>query len=326
MQEIAESTAGEAQKKLNDLNLHEKVGAGPPQQAALSQEELQYFGFTAEFQDFIRTLNYSTFRDFPSEHLSPLQAGEPTDGAARQALNPWQAQHAKLVIQVAKEVNELRFVLCPRYMTDEHFWHVYFTLVKKYLPDKAYNWTEQDTLPTFAGSKGGSDELFSLSGIGSQLKQFGSKLQQGGRSLASGMGANAVELSSFGTSASRGSDGAAASGSGTSDVPPGNTAGSSGATSVGGTAATGAAAVGTVAATGSAAAAAAALSEREPGGLEADPDLEAYLQVAMKDGRESGSGEGEGDEYEVADDDLDLDSYINELSAEVEAADEIEKK
>ena len=38
----------------------------------------------------------------------------------------------------------------------------------------------------------------------------------------------------------------------------------------------------------------------------------------MKDGRESGSGEGEGDEYEVADDDLDLDSYINELSAEVE--------
>ncbi len=33
VQEIAESTAGEAQKKLKDLNLHEKVGAGPPQQA-----------------------------------------------------------------------------------------------------------------------------------------------------------------------------------------------------------------------------------------------------------------------------------------------------
>ena len=38
----------------------------------------------------------------------------------------------------------------------------------------------------------------------------------------------------------------------------------------------------------------------------------------MKDGREGGSGDGEGDEYEVADEDLDLDSYINELSAEVE--------
>ena len=33
MQEIAESTAEEAQKKLKDLNLHEKVGAGTPQQA-----------------------------------------------------------------------------------------------------------------------------------------------------------------------------------------------------------------------------------------------------------------------------------------------------
>jgi hypothetical protein len=37
-------------------------------------------------------------------------------------------------------------------MTDEHFWHVYFTLVKKYLPEKAFSWTDQDTLPTFAGA------------------------------------------------------------------------------------------------------------------------------------------------------------------------------
>lgn len=39
------------------------------------------------------------------------------------------------------------------------------------------------------------------------------------------------------------------------------------------------------------------------------------VQVAISE-REGGSQEGEG--YDVADEDLDLDSYINELSAEVE--------
>lgn len=37
-------------------------------------------------------------------------------------------------------------------MTDEHFWHVYFTLVRKYLPDKAFSWGEQDVLPFPAGA------------------------------------------------------------------------------------------------------------------------------------------------------------------------------
>jgi hypothetical protein len=29
-------------------------------------------------------------------------------------LNPWQLRHATLVVQALKEVNELRFVLCPK--------------------------------------------------------------------------------------------------------------------------------------------------------------------------------------------------------------------
>lgn len=36
-----------------------------------------------------------------------------------------------------------------RYMTDEHFWHVYFTLARKYLPEKAFSWTATDVLPSF---------------------------------------------------------------------------------------------------------------------------------------------------------------------------------
>jgi hypothetical protein len=40
---------------------------------------------------------------------SSLGAGSPA-----YQLNPWQLRHATLVVQALKEVNELRFVLCPK--------------------------------------------------------------------------------------------------------------------------------------------------------------------------------------------------------------------
>jgi hypothetical protein len=95
--------------------------------------------------------------------------------------------------------------------------------------------------------------MFSLSSLSSQLKQLGSRIQETGRTLAATAG-NAVELSSMG-GAGAGSGSAAA------------TAGSSGAA----TAAGAAAGVG---------AAAAIPSPKDSGGLEADPDLEAYLQAS----------------------------------------------
>ena len=44
-----------------------------------------------------------------------------------------------LVVQVAKEINELRYVLCPKRMTDAQFWQIYFQLAKKYLPAEAFD-------------------------------------------------------------------------------------------------------------------------------------------------------------------------------------------
>ncbi len=44
-----------------------------------------------------------------------------------------------LVVQVAKEINELRYVLCPKRMTDAQFWQIYFQLAKKYLPEEAFD-------------------------------------------------------------------------------------------------------------------------------------------------------------------------------------------
>ena len=49
-----------------------------------------------------------------------------------------------LVVQVVKEINELRYVLCPKRMTDAQFWQIYFRLADKYLPEEA---TDPDYKP-----------------------------------------------------------------------------------------------------------------------------------------------------------------------------------
>ena len=38
-----------------------------------------------------------------------------------------------------KEINELRFVLCPKRMNDAQFWVVYFSLARKYMPAEAFD-------------------------------------------------------------------------------------------------------------------------------------------------------------------------------------------
>ena len=50
-----------------------------------------------------------------------------------------QEHHAMLVVQVAPEINELRYVLCPKRMGDAQFWQIYFALAKKLLPSAAFD-------------------------------------------------------------------------------------------------------------------------------------------------------------------------------------------
>ena len=197
LQEVMEATAEEAGKKLSlNLALHDKVGAGAPAaHAPASPAELEAFGITPDFEEWVRTLTYrwggwmcrgwmgiggrvgrargwvvllstppspppphphpsavargwaglgctlcrcSAFRDFPAEHLLlPPAAASVADGSGDGGsnatastsgssgaatvtttpvypLNPWQLRHATLVVQALKEVNELRFVLCPK--------------------------------------------------------------------------------------------------------------------------------------------------------------------------------------------------------------------
>lgn len=44
-----------------------------------------------------------------------------------------------LVVRSAREINELRYVLCPKRMSDAQFWQIYFLLAKKLLPDEAFD-------------------------------------------------------------------------------------------------------------------------------------------------------------------------------------------
>lgn len=132
--------------------------------------------------------------------------------------------------------------------------------------------------------------MFSLENIGSQLKSFSSRLQQ--IKHLSGREATAIEMASATTpkddTASKCMREAASADTSDYCEDPIVTA----------------------------SAAAGEPSNSKPAGRIADdPELEAYLQVAI-DGAHGSSSQ----EYDGNDDDLDLDSYINEISAEVEVS------
>ena len=141
---FGKATAEQAQQRLKNLHLSEhldKLAASHHQQPeevkGPSLSELRQYGITPEFKDFVRSLTYSTFRDYPVDELDTSQSAS-TDREMHYLL-PWQERHAMLIVQAVKEINELRFVLCPKRMTDEQFWKIYFSLTKKQLPETAFD-------------------------------------------------------------------------------------------------------------------------------------------------------------------------------------------
>lgn len=285
---------------------------------APSETELISYGITSKFIEFIRSLNYNTFRDFSAgKDQGPTDApasGE--DAPDAPSLNAWQVRHAMLVVRAVKEVNELRYVLCPRYMQDQKFWEIYFALAASHLPAVASTWKEGDSLPLIAGtSQGDEDSFMSVTGLQGHLKTIGTKIQAAATAATKGkVGGGGVELSSL--------------------LPLGGTS-------------SGSAAADSADGSGIKVTSEEAKNSAHGGALlETDPDLEAYLQTADEeregnykynlDASEGGGGGGSGsggggtsnelDEQlclredrgdNAEDDDLDLDRYLNELSAEV---------
>ncbi|KAK9833157.1 hypothetical protein WJX74_008715 [Apatococcus lobatus] len=171
LQTVTEQTmhlAEQASSKLPPA-LHTPYDADTPP----SQSELSEYGITAEFMEFVRSLTYSTFRDFQhgdtgsatasasSQSEASISIPEPKGLGDAKTLNterltPWQEKHALLVVRSVQEINELRFVLVPKRMTDQEFWHIYFTLARKYLPAHAFDPTHSAASSTQRSAEQGS--------------------------------------------------------------------------------------------------------------------------------------------------------------------------
>ena len=79
-----------------------------------------------------------------------------------------------------KEVDELRFVLCPKRMTDRQFWQTYFQLACKHLPPAAFESAEN------RDQAGKGQQPLDLQ---ARLQQLSASAQQWGASTAASVAA-----------------------------------------------------------------------------------------------------------------------------------------
>ncbi|KAI3526508.1 hypothetical protein L1887_05765 [Cichorium endivia] len=96
--------------------------------------EEQLYGVTDELIDLIKSFTLETFKNFDlQDEQGAIDGAESTSGNLQKDLSGWQEKHAILVLSRVKELSQLRFRLCPRYLKEGQFWRTYFTLVKNYV-------------------------------------------------------------------------------------------------------------------------------------------------------------------------------------------------
>ncbi|KZV56439.1 hypothetical protein F511_08337 [Dorcoceras hygrometricum] len=101
----------------------------------IKEVEEQLYGVTDQLVEFVKSFTIETFRSFS------LPDGEGSSGHGeksenvRKDLSDWQETHATLVLSRVKELSQLRFKLCPRFLKERQFWWIYFTLVKSYVTE-----------------------------------------------------------------------------------------------------------------------------------------------------------------------------------------------
>ena len=69
--------------------------------------DLLAVGISEDLQDFVSSLTYASFHDF-DEAAAPDPA---------QPLEPWQVKHATAILKRCPELENLRYVLCPKCAT-----------------------------------------------------------------------------------------------------------------------------------------------------------------------------------------------------------------
>ncbi|KAK9792696.1 hypothetical protein WJX73_003915 [Symbiochloris irregularis] len=94
------SLSEQASERIKSLHLQEAVQKHVDafqqqrnsEKAGPSQEQLEAYAITPDFQAFVRSLTYSTFRDFPQQDQQPEHSA---DSASESSLSPQQAQSSK---------------------------------------------------------------------------------------------------------------------------------------------------------------------------------------------------------------------------------------
>lgn len=113
-----------------------KGSSSQPATAIINQndEQQQLYGITDDLIDIINSFSLETFKNFNlQDEEGAIDGAESTSGNVQKDLSDWQEKHAILVLSKVKELSQLRFKLCPRYLKEREFWRIYFTLVKNYV-------------------------------------------------------------------------------------------------------------------------------------------------------------------------------------------------
>ncbi|GLI60966.1 hypothetical protein VaNZ11_003219, partial [Volvox africanus] len=136
---LATAAAEEAQARLQVLSAQTTITTSGST-SDTDPAELAKYGVTAGLLETVAGMTYSTFSDYPVEMLAstnPMGLASPIPPPGFR-LTPWQERHALLVLTRGDQLQGLRFALCPKRMSEEMFWIIYFTLVKALLPPEAF--------------------------------------------------------------------------------------------------------------------------------------------------------------------------------------------
>ncbi|GLC38199.1 hypothetical protein PLESTB_001088700 [Pleodorina starrii] len=137
---LASAAAEEAQAKLQQLAAQTTATSSGGSAHDVDHAELAKYGVTPGLLETVSGMTYSTFSDYPVELLpttNPMGLAPPIPPPGFR-LSPWQERHALLVLTRGDQLQGLRFALCPKRMSEEMFWVIYFTLVKTLLPPEAF--------------------------------------------------------------------------------------------------------------------------------------------------------------------------------------------
>ncbi|KAF5188504.1 Bsd domain-containing protein [Thalictrum thalictroides] len=98
------------------------------------EEEL---GVTDQLQNFLKSLTFETFKNFPLQDdrldTTSITTSNGSSLNIHKDLSEWQERHATFVLSKCKEISQLRYLLCPRHLKERQFWRIYFALVKSYV-------------------------------------------------------------------------------------------------------------------------------------------------------------------------------------------------